>query len=144
GMVVAPQAMLLPGPGATQQLAVTGPDGSDLTAASSGAQYFTSNPAVLRVSADGVVTALAIGSATVTVSSGPAEGVGAVKVGAPQPGPVAAGGDGAVVQGSDGSVVVVPAGAVQQGTPVSITPLGPGDLTLPLAQPFQFAAAFHL
>src|SRR5207244_1663057 len=91
GLSVAPQELLLPGPGSTQQLRIQGPDSVDLIAGSSGTRYFVSNPAVLQVSADGLLTALALGSATVTVINGPAEKLLTVRVAAPQAGPVTTG-----------------------------------------------------
>src|SRR5262249_74931 len=51
---------------------------------------------------------------------------------------------GGLVRGVDGSVVAVVPGSLQTATPVSITPLSQSDLGQPLAEPFRFAAAFHL
>jgi RHS repeat-associated protein len=142
GLTVAPQDLLLAGAGDSRQLQVLGPGGEDFTAAPN-TFYFVSNPAVLRVTGNGLVTALAVGVATVTALNGPAEATLSVRVTPPQPGPAPAGADGAAVAASDGSVVVVPGGALKQATTVSLTPLGPGDVTL-LLEPFRFAAAFRL
>ena len=46
---------------------------TDLAPAASGTQYFLSRPGVVTVSADGLMTAVAPGSVTVTVIHGPAE-----------------------------------------------------------------------
>ena len=48
---------------------------TDLTAASTGTVYEVSNPTVVTVNPDGLVTAGAAGVATITVINGPAEKV---------------------------------------------------------------------
>src|SRR5262249_11297183 len=51
---------------------------------------------------------------------------------------------GGLVRGVDGSVVAVVPGSLQTATPVSISPLTLADFSQPLADPFRFAAGFHL
>jgi YVTN family beta-propeller protein/YD repeat-containing protein len=109
-----------------------------------GTVYLTSNPLVATVSADGVITAVAAGKATVTVINGPGEATIPVLVTAPQVGPVALDANGGVVQGSDGSQVAVPPGDVQAGTTVSITPLTQADLNYPTPAGFPIAGRFQL
>lgn len=68
---VAPSALTLTVPGATVQLAVTATfaDGAsmDVSAASSGTVYATTNSRIVTVSADGLVTAVGSGRALVTI-----------------------------------------------------------------------------
>ena len=106
--------------------------------------YFVTKPGVVSVSADGLMTAIAPGTTTVTIINGAAEVVVPVKVQIPQIGSVAVGAEGAVVQGSDGSMVAVPPGVLTSTTTVSITPAGPADLPQALPNGFQYAAAFNL
>jgi hypothetical protein len=68
-----------------------------------GTRYYVSNPAVVYVSADGLATAQAVGTATVTIINGPAEAVVPVTVEAPHaPGPVTLGAAVAAVTETDG------------------------------------------
>jgi hypothetical protein len=62
-----PDTLTLLPHGAGRQFHVTGPDGSDVTAADSGILYFVSNPSVASVSAEGFVTGLNPGVATLSV-----------------------------------------------------------------------------
>src|SRR5262249_22724797 len=76
--------------------------------------------------------------------NGPVEKTVPVQVAAPQlmPGPID--GAGGSIQASDGSVVAIAPGSLATPTTVSLTPLSESELPLPLADPFQFAAGFHL
>ncbi len=71
GLTVSPQAMTLADNGGMQQLDCfeLNDDGSvdDLTASSTGTLYYVSNPNVVTVSADGLISAVGDGSASVTV-----------------------------------------------------------------------------
>ncbi len=117
---------------------------TSLTLASTGTLYFSSNPQVVTVSPDGVVSAGNIGTATVTVINGPAEEVVPVNVVAPSQGPVTIGADGAVVEGSDGSLVMIAPGAAPVGTTASIAPIS--ESSLPMAPPTEtnYLGAFNL
>ncbi|MGA2068563.1 MAG: CARDB domain-containing protein, partial [Thermoguttaceae bacterium] len=119
--------------------------GTDLTPGSTGTVYYVSNPNVIQVDADGMVTAGNVGTATITVINGPAEAVVPVNVVTPPPaGPVTVGAAGGVVQGSDGSLVMVAPGSVTADTQMSITPLTQADLPMSLPSFAQFAGAFQL
>jgi hypothetical protein len=119
-------------------------DSPDLKFGSVGTRYFVSNPNVLQVNSDGVITALGEGVASVTVIDGAAEKVVPVRVKTPLMGPAILGVDGGVVQGSDGSTVMVAPGALTQDTTVSITSLSRESLSLPIPAGFGFAGAFNL
>jgi hypothetical protein len=119
-------------------------DSPDLKFGSVGTRYFVSNPNVLQVNTDGVITALGEGIANVTVIDGAAEKVVPVRVKTPLMGPAMVGVDGGVVQASDGSTVMVAPGALTQDTTVSITPLSRESLSLPIPAGFEFAGAFNL
>jgi hypothetical protein len=119
-------------------------DSPDLKFGSVGTRYFVSNPNVLQVNSDGVITALGEGIANVTVIDGAAEKVVPVRVKTPLMGPAMVGVDGGVVQASDGSTVMVAPGALTQDTTVSITSLSRESLSLPIPAGFEFAGAFNL
>jgi hypothetical protein len=119
-------------------------DSPDLKFGSVGTRYFVSNPNVLQVNSDGVITALGEGIASVTVIDGAAEKVVPVRVKTPLMGPAILGVDGGVVQGSDGSVVMVAPSALTQDTTVNITPLSSEGLPLPFPDSMEFAGGFNL
>ena len=98
----------------------------------------------MTVSADGLLTAVAPGTVTVTVINGPAESTINVLVQTPQTGTVMLGAAGGVVEGSDGSIIGVPAGVLPQGTPVSIVPKTLADLPQGVPLGFGYAGAFQL
>ncbi|PSM47179.1 hypothetical protein C7Y66_21110 [Chroococcidiopsis sp. CCALA 051] len=135
-------------PGITRQLSVKLndglPDSPNLTAGSTGTRYIVSNSDVLSVSADGLITALSTGFATVTVTYGEAEVVVPVRVETPQFGPVTLGVDGGVVQASNGSMVMIAPGALEENTTVSLTPLGRENITLSVPEGFELVGAFDL
>ncbi|TAG21642.1 MAG: hypothetical protein EAZ39_04320 [Oscillatoriales cyanobacterium] len=119
-------------------------DSPDLKFGSTGTRYFVSNPNVLQVNSDGVITAVGEGIASVTVIDGAAEKVVPVRVEKPLIGPATLGVDGGVVQGSDGSVVMVAPTALTQDTTVNITPLSSTSLPLPFPDSMKFAGGFNL
>jgi hypothetical protein len=119
-------------------------DSPDLKFGSVGTRYFVSNPNVLQVNSDGVITAVGEGVASVTVIDGGAEKVVPVRVKTPLMGPAILGVDGGVVQGSDGSVVMVAPSALTQDTTVNITPLSSASLPLPFPDGMEFAGGFNL
>jgi len=119
-------------------------DSPDLKFGSVGTRYFVSNPNVLQVNSDGVITALGEGIANVTVIDGAAEKVVPVRVKTPLMGPAILGVDGGVVQASDGSVVMVAPSALTQDTTVNLTPLSSATLPLPFPNSMEFAGAFDL
>jgi YD repeat-containing protein len=144
GLYLYPLSVSLSSGGSTRQLDVH-PSGdfdlaTDLAPAARGTRYFVSNSGVVTVSPNGLVTAQAAGTATVTIIIGAAEAVVPVLVQNPQPGPVVVGPAGAVVQGSDGSLVAVPPGDLPAGTTVRITPKTLADLP----QGFHYLGAFQL
>ncbi|TAE00390.1 MAG: hypothetical protein EAZ96_21285 [Oscillatoriales cyanobacterium] len=119
-------------------------DSPDLKFGSTGTRYFVSNPNVLQVNSDGVITAVGEGIASVTVIDGAAEKVVPVRVEKPLIGPATLGVDGGVVQGSDGSKIMVAPTALTQDTTVNITPLSSTSLPLPFPDSMKFAGGFNL
>ena len=148
GLNVYPPSVSLSSNGGTRQIDVH-PGGdvqltTNLGPAATGTQYFLSQPGVVTVSSDGLLTAVAPGTVTVTVINGPAESLISVLVQVPQTGTVTLGAAGGVVEGSDGSIVAVPPGDFPQATPVSIVPLTLADLPQGVPAGFGYAAAFQL
>ncbi|MBE9097505.1 dockerin type I domain-containing protein [Tychonema sp. LEGE 07203] len=119
-------------------------DSPDLKFGSVGTRYFVSNPNVLQVNSDGVITAVGEGIASVTVIDGAAEKVVPVRVKTPLMGPAILGVDGGVVQASDGSFVMVAPGALTKDTTVNLTPLSSNSLPLPFPDSMEFAGGFNL
>ncbi|MEG5049402.1 MULTISPECIES: peptidoglycan-binding protein [unclassified Microcoleus] len=119
-------------------------DSPDLKFGSVGTRYFVSNPNVLQVNSDGVITAVGEGIASVTVIDGAAEKVVPVRVKTPLMDPAVLGVDGGVVQGSDGSVVMVAPSALTHDTTVNLTPLSSEGLPLPFPDSMEFAGGFNL
>jgi len=119
-------------------------DSPDLKFGSTGTRYFVSNPNVLQVNSDGIITAVGEGIANVTVIDGGAEKVVPVRVKTPLIGPAILGVDGGVVQGSDGSFVMVAPSALTHDTTVNITPLSSNSLPLPFPDSMEFAGGFNL
>ncbi|MCC3532028.1 MAG: Ig-like domain-containing protein, partial [Microcoleus sp. PH2017_22_RUC_O_B] len=119
-------------------------DSPDLKFGSTGTRYFVSNPNVLQVNSDGVITAVGEGIASVTVIDGAAEKVVPVRVKTPLMGPAILGVDGGVVQGSDGSIVMVAPSALTKDTTVNLTPLSSEGLPLSFPDSMEFAGGFNL
>ncbi|MDH5669840.1 MAG: Ig-like domain-containing protein, partial [Nitrospira sp.] len=140
---------LLPGavpvaPG-QRQILVDLADVIDLTAGTTGTRYFVSNPDVVTVSADGLITANQAGEAVVTVINGPAETLIPVKVDVPpDPGARTIGTEGGIVMGADGSLVALAPNALESETLVSITPILQASLPLAMPGPFEYVASFDL
>ena len=144
GLDVAPEAFTLSSQAGRRQLGVGTDESFALTNTSTGTRYYVSNPAIVSVDASGLVTALALGDATITVIHGPAERVIAIRVAAPQYGPVQVGTHGGVVSSPDDIHVGVAPGAVTGTTTVTVTKVEVANL--PLAQPdgFDVIGAFRL
>ncbi|HEY9893199.1 MAG TPA: putative Ig domain-containing protein [Candidatus Sericytochromatia bacterium] len=108
-------------------------------------RYFVSNSNVLNVSPDGVITAVGVGDATVTAIYGAASVAIPVRVEAGQVGPTTLGVSGGVAFSSDRTAtVMIPPGALDEETTVSITPKNRESLSLPIPAGFEFAGAFNL
>ena len=106
--------------------------------------YVVSDPSVVAVSTDGLVTSVGLGAATVTVLHGAAEVVVPVRVADSQGGVVPVGASGGVVRGTDGAMVSIGPGALAEEVPVAIAPLAEADLPLPVPNYLTFGAAFNL
>lgn len=115
-----------------------------LSPAATGTRYFVNRPDVVAITPDGLMTAIAAGTVTVTVINGPAESVIPVLVEAPRTGVVTLDESGGVVRGADGSLVAVPPGVLNQDTPISLERQTQADLPMALIDGTGFAAAFRL
>ncbi|MHB8955464.1 MAG: putative Ig domain-containing protein [Pirellulaceae bacterium] len=145
GIDVYPQSLALPLAGGQRQLLVgIKPGDTSLSSTASGTAYVVSDPSVIAVTADGLVTSVGLGETTVTVLHGAAEVVVPVRVAAPHTGPTVVGTDGGVVRGADGALVAISPGALDQDATVAIERIGEGDLPLPVPDFLTFAAAFEL
>ncbi|MGF1676258.1 MAG: putative Ig domain-containing protein, partial [Rivularia sp. (in: cyanobacteria)] len=118
----------------------------DLKDDSKGTRYFVSNPNIINVSEDGLITALAeSGTANVTVIYGAAEEIIPVRIDQPILGGEATiTADGGVVQDEDGTTVMVAPGALLEDTTVNIIKLTQEQLSLPVPEGFTFNSAFQL
>ena len=144
GLTASLQAETLAAVVGSHQFTVSTAPGVNLTDASTGTLYFVSNPNVITVSADGLVTAGNVGNATLTIINGPAEAVVPIQVEMPTLGPVTLGTTGAVVSGSDGSIIMVPAGAAPAGTTISIAPMPQSQFPLQVPTAIDGLGAFQL
>src|SRR5262249_34153597 len=81
---ITPATISLTGVGQTAQLAVTAtyPDHSvkDVTGAGAGTTYTTSNAALVRISGDGLVTAVASGTVLIQATNDGAQGISTIQV----------------------------------------------------------------
>src|SRR5205823_796798 len=137
GLFAYPGSLALSSAGGTRQFSVHAQADlsldQDLTPASAGTHYFVNHPGVITVSPDGLATAQAEGTATVTIINGPAEAVIPVRAEAPHsPGPATLDENGGVVQGTDGSLLALPPGDLSEPTTVSIAPVTVNDLPQPV------------
>ena len=118
----------------------------DLRDDSTGTRYFVSNPDIIKVTEDGLITALAeSGTANVTVIYGAAEEIIPVRIDKPILGGEATiTVDGGVVQDGSGATVMVAPGALSEDTTVGIKKLTESQLSLAVPEGFEFASAFQL
>jgi Lactonase, 7-bladed beta-propeller len=112
--------------------------------ASTGTRYFASNSSIFQVGADGLITAVATGSGSVTVIQGGIEEVIPVRVELPHIGSTILGRDGGVVQSTDGATVLLGQGALKQDTPVTIEQVRQENLPVAMPENFDFVGAFRL
>jgi YD repeat-containing protein len=143
GMDVYPDAVSLP-LGGSRQILVSLLDEVDLSPASTGTRYYVSNSQIVSVTADGKLSALAVGSATVVVINGAAEAVIPVRVEEARQGPIVLSNEGGVVAGPGGLMVQVAPGALAGPTTVSIAPVTQAALPLPTVAGYDFAGGFSL
>ncbi|MGB3641647.1 MAG: hypothetical protein WBA39_29335, partial [Rivularia sp. (in: cyanobacteria)] len=148
GLQLYPEAVTMT-PGMTRRLLV-GVDESftpNLNEANNGTRYFVSNPDILEVDANGVITARSSGIADVTVIYNAAEYVVPVNVENPL-GSREIGSGGGVIEGSDGSQVLVGPDTLFEDTLVSIEeiqePENTFSLPIPESEDLQFVKAFRL
>jgi hypothetical protein len=106
-LIAYPGAVSLLSNGGTRQLDISTQDGTDVTPSADGTLYFTSNPDIATVTADGFVTGVNPGVATITAINNGSESDISVRVQVKSVGPTLVGSDGGIVQGSDGSLVAV-------------------------------------
>jgi YD repeat-containing protein len=146
GLSFYPQAVTLV-PEMTRQILV-GIDGivesPDLRFARTGTNYFVSNPNVIQVSENGLITAINPGEATISVINGMAERLIPVKVELPHLSSALLNTQGGAVQSLDGSLVTIAPGSLSQHQTVSIKQITQSQLPLAVPEKFNFAGAFQL
>ena len=137
---VYPGTLTLVNNGGMRQLQVSSSNGTDITVATTGTQYFISNPEVASVTPDGLVTGLVEGVTTLSIINGAGQRNIEIKVQVPSDGPTVITQDGGAVRGADGSLVLVGPGALNNDATVSITALAEADL--PLSTPGSTDSAY--
>ncbi len=147
GLDVYPGAVTLI-PGMERQILVSTLDGSEssnvLTASIAGTQYFVSNPNIIEVSNEGLITVKQIGVADITVINHGAESKIALQVELPQENNSLLNFSGGAIKASDGAVVTIAPGALSKDTVVSIQQLTVGEVSQPLPPKYDFVGAFKL
>jgi len=109
---------------------------TNLTAASTGTQYFISDPSVGTITADGLLEAKAVGTAIITVIHGGLQGTIKLEVQAISTGPVlATATHGAVTQDADGNTLMIGAGALAANAMVSIQAIPLSSINMPMPAP---------
>jgi len=133
---------LLPG----EAVQLTLPEAMLLEIAASGlpAQFVVSDPDVVQIAADGTVTALTEGQASIAVFAGGWEAHVPVSVSQARTGSASLGTAGGIVASASGSMIAIPPDALAADTPVLFSDLAAADLPLATAEPFRYAAGFHL
>ena len=130
------------------KLVINGDDDRlDISSAAAGTRYFSSNSAVVEVTADGLLIAHGPGEAVVTIIHKFAEALIPVKITVPFTGPTSLGSTGGVVQSVDGLQVGIAPGALASDTVVSIEKLTAAQLDAPLLPSdsgWIFGGAFKL
>src|SRR5678815_926196 len=144
GVSVYPQSLSLAVGSGTRQLRITILVSIEVSSASAGTNYFVSQPSIVSVTPDGLVSGLLPGVAVVTVINGAAEVLIPVIVEEPRPGPAIVGSLGGVVQAEDGTLLLIAPDSLQLNTVVEIAPVAETDLPLSLPEPFEFLGAFHI
>ncbi len=123
GFNLYPQAVtLIPGVSRKIQVGINGKPANPevLSLGSTGTKYFVSNPNVLTVDENGIITAVSSGVANITVVNGGEDGVIPVLVELPKIGSATLGSQGGAVKALDGAIVTVAPGALNQDTTISI------------------------
>ena len=147
-LIFFPLSYVLPGAGVTRQFDVDQANLNntitDLSSAAAGTTYYVSNPAVGTITADGLFTAAAVGKSYVTVIQGGTSVVVPMMVTAPSVGPAVVGSGGGVVGDGTGDYVGVPAGALPDGTKVTVAPLALADLPFPVSPGYTFVGGVNL
>jgi Putative Ig domain/Bacterial Ig domain/Dockerin type I domain/RHS Repeat/Bacterial Ig-like domain (group 2) len=128
----------------TRQLDIATDDGIDVTESDSGIRYFTSNPNVATVTADGFVTGLGAGAATITAIYDGSEADIPVLVQDANVGSTQVDASGGAVRGSDGSLVTVGPGVLTSGTTVDIEPLTQASLPMGVPNGMTYLDGFTL
>lgn len=124
-------------PAATLQITATPKDASGATVSGQTVAWSTNGATVATVSSTGLVTAVAIGTATIsaTVSGKSADAVITVQAGA-----VIGAAGGTVVSADGNATVIIPAGALTSSTSISISPTAAAPTTpVPVGQGYDLS-----
>jgi hypothetical protein len=123
GFNLYPQAVtLIPGVSRKIQVGINGKPANPevLSLGSTGTKYFVSNPNILTVDENGIITAVSSGVVNITVVNGGEDGVIPVLVELPKIGSATLGSQGGAVKALEGAIVTVAPGALNQDTTISI------------------------
>ncbi|WP_374355280.1 Ig-like domain-containing protein, partial [Chitinimonas sp.] len=105
--------------------------GVDYSTAQSGTRYFISDPNIASISADGLIKAKSVGSATITVINGGLQSTIALRVMDAATGPVhVSSKEGAVTVDGDGNTLMIGGGALPADTTASIQKIDMASLDL--------------
>ncbi len=130
---VYPNAITLPEGTGKRQLKVTSLfDDQDISSSDTGTKYFVSNSDVVEVSIDGLITAKAIGVATVTVINGYQQQTILIRIVAPNEGVFEIGEEGGIVSDQKGNLVQIAPGALNESVTVSVSNIEIEDIDFPL------------
>ncbi|MDH5641453.1 MAG: hypothetical protein OEY28_09180, partial [Nitrospira sp.] len=147
GLEVSPPGVVLEAQKGRQQLRVAPriafDEGMDLTRIDE-TLYLASNPKIVTVSPEGLVTAGQEGTASITVVHGPATTVVPVFVRQPKTAPASLDHRGGVVQTAGGATVALLPKSVSVPTAIDLALLAAETLPLPVPTPFETIAVFRL
>src|SRR5262249_9231206 len=127
-----------------RQLQVSTSEGFDITPASAGTLYFTSNSGVVQVSTDGFAQTGAEGEAIISVINGGFQADVPVSVSEPHVGATILGAQGGVVAGSGGTLLTIGPDVLRDPKSVSIGAVAVADLPLAVPSAFNLLGAFSL
>lgn len=127
--------------GASEDAVYSSPD---LRSTSTGTRYFVSNPNVLQVDSNGLITALDVGISNVTVVYGASEFVVPIQVQEiPEIGTRQLNEKGGIVRASDDALVMIAPSALSSNTLVSLTPLSQSNI-MTVPREIGFLGAYAL
>ncbi|MDJ0904030.1 MAG: Ig-like domain-containing protein [Xenococcus sp. MO_188.B8] len=145
GLKVYPQAATYT-PKSKQQILIGANGGDslrDLTPNLFNTRYFVSNPQIIKVNSNGILSTLKEGKETITVIDGASEAIIPIKV-TKSKNERLIDSNGGVVENESGALLFIPPNAVKNETQIKINSLPISELTAPLPKDFDVLDSFHL